>query len=231
MNFRVVSCPVCQGQVVVGEPTCRSCGQLFNYGASPPPVPTPAQIHQALAQAAQQAAATHQAMPAEQPSQPMQQPAGGMSQASSQDSGFIDADRFDGKAGHPVGHGSMEGLEPTHFSQVHIQVATGQGIPGFITTDDELAEKEAQRMPSVPSVQTGDIWNGMLDQSLYGAYVPEEIEVQGLQDVERFDSSHRVRPSNRKDLAASDLVVCSDCGTETRATLCPHCGAKTSTEL
>lgn len=238
MTFRVVSCPICQGHVVVGEPNCRACGQLFNYGAAPPPAPSPNDIAAALAafQTAQPAQPTlepvvQDAAPSMQGNPPAQQP--GFNAAAPPEpaeESFVDADRYDAPVNSVNEISIIDGLEPTHFAEVDVHVSAGEGVPGFISTDDELAEKDAQRVTSAPP-QTADIWGGMLDQSLYGAYVPEHVDTPGLQDVERFDTAHRMRVSSKQDTKASDLVVCSDCGTETRSTLCPQCGAKTSTLL
>ncbi len=48
MALQVAACPRCKGALVFGERACRSCGQTFQYGQSPPPQPTFAQIIEAL---------------------------------------------------------------------------------------------------------------------------------------------------------------------------------------
>lgn len=44
MTLQVAPCPNCRGAVVFGERVCRTCGQTFDYGATPPPSPSPEQI-------------------------------------------------------------------------------------------------------------------------------------------------------------------------------------------
>lgn len=48
MPLRVAPCPKCQSPLVFGERACRSCGQVFNYGARNPPEPTFPQMVEAL---------------------------------------------------------------------------------------------------------------------------------------------------------------------------------------
>lgn len=48
MPLRVAPCPKCQQPLVFGERSCRTCGQVFNYGARNPPEPTFAQMVEAL---------------------------------------------------------------------------------------------------------------------------------------------------------------------------------------
>jgi hypothetical protein len=48
MTLRIAPCPRCQAFAVLGERACRNCGQPFEYGPSPPPVPSTEQIVEAL---------------------------------------------------------------------------------------------------------------------------------------------------------------------------------------
>jgi hypothetical protein len=48
MTLRIAPCPRCQAFAVFGERACRSCGQPFEYGPSPPPLPSTQQIVEAL---------------------------------------------------------------------------------------------------------------------------------------------------------------------------------------
>ena len=49
MSLRTAPCPSCADTIVFGERRCRSCGTAFDYGATPPPEPTAAQVFDALA--------------------------------------------------------------------------------------------------------------------------------------------------------------------------------------
>jgi hypothetical protein len=48
MPLRVAPCPKCQQPLVFGERSCRTCGQVFNYGTRNPPEPSFAQTVEAL---------------------------------------------------------------------------------------------------------------------------------------------------------------------------------------
>lgn len=48
MPLRVAACPRCNSALVYGERQCRGCAQTFQYGAPEPPIPTGAQILEAL---------------------------------------------------------------------------------------------------------------------------------------------------------------------------------------
>jgi hypothetical protein len=47
--LQVAPCPRCRGAIVFGERQCRACEQPFDYGASPPSLPPPQQVWEALA--------------------------------------------------------------------------------------------------------------------------------------------------------------------------------------
>lgn len=48
MPLRVAPCPKCQHPLVFGERSCRTCGQVFNYGTRNPPEPSFPQMVEAL---------------------------------------------------------------------------------------------------------------------------------------------------------------------------------------
>jgi hypothetical protein len=229
MSFNVVPCPICQGFVVTGEPNCRSCGQKFDYGPVPPPVPTPAEISAAL----QQQPASAGGEPVRQQAQ---QPVGGAPTDIAQTAAaFLDTGRYDDLTQLAAADQLMDGLEPTHFESPTQVSSRASDVPGFVPTEVELAAINPQNNTGISgqpreSMVSHSDWGGMLEQGLYASAVPDQLETPSLTHIERFDTANKLSPSY-SDSDASQLVVCTDCGTPFDASLCPACGVRRTTEI
>jgi hypothetical protein len=235
MNFRVVNCPICNQYVVVGEPFCRYCTQRFDYGAVALPAPTASEIQVALAQVGQKmvpptAQAGAQAA-AQAPSPGVQ----------GETASFVETGRHDHETGRNMDVSSLQGLEPTQFETPGRGEVVGAPMLDYISTDEELAlvnprnhgaplTLSESNLPGVHHSEAGHSLDDLLDHELFAAFVPNDLPTPSMESVEHLASAHM--PARKEvDTRSAAVVVCSECGTEFDAKLCPACGAKSSREI
>src|SRR5688572_28770260 len=167
MPLKVAACPVCKQPLVFGERKCRNCGQVFQYGAAPPPEPSFSEIAAALRAAGQpvpdyltfdEAPAPPRPAPASRPAAP---PIGQPARAAPPQR----------RADVP----QLEGLDTGRFKS--IDVVQTEDIPGFIDSSlfAQFTPKEVDVAP-VFGLETG------------------RVEVGEVRAIPSVDVDHTARP-------------------------------------
>lgn len=218
MALQVAQCPRCKMALVFGEKACVHCGQTFQYGASSPPQPTPAEIRAALAVAG--------APPRPESSQPM--PAASRPSATATVEG-LDTGRF-----NDVGNVQTEEIpgfiDSTLFKAFTPARVEAQPVSGF----------DGGRFADVGNVATAapmgleptardDVDVGFVNSvsGIFGSdiYDTRNVEV-APPPVEGIEASPSVQRATKLKRVPDDeltKIVCR-CGETHRLPRCPSCG-------
>jgi hypothetical protein len=226
---QVVPCPTCRSAVVVGERHCRGCGQRFDYGATPPPEPSPQEIYAALVAAGVIAAPVP---PVFEPA-----PAGGpptsTAAPTSADTdieqsryddvgdvdalevpGLIDSSLFAAMTPAQVDVQMIEGLEPT--SAPAVVTAPLQRLEGLLDRDDlDIAPVAAG--DEVPGLFHADMFRVDIDVPAGAAAAGDVLDVSSYSSRRRTAAQATVEEISR--------IVCVSCGTQHAEQRCPRCGS------
>lgn len=116
MSLPTAPCTHCRARIVYGQRSCPACGTRFDYGPTPPPEPTPAQVQEALV-----AAAMQERMAV---SVPDGAPVG--------DAGFVDRGRYDEVSTVPVVPEAIPGfVDSTLFKAFTPDVVETETVEGL----------------------------------------------------------------------------------------------------
>jgi hypothetical protein len=217
MALRTAPCPTCGNTIVFGERRCRGCGTTFDYGASPPPEPTPAQVFDALA-AASGAPSMAATTPPAPPPAPDVAPLAGLDTGRFEVGevpivdvpGLIDSTLFKAMTPDHVDVAPISGLEPTTQAGGDVPVATAP-IPGLEARADAVG---AVDVAPVPGLFGSDLFRTDVDIGAGAAAAGDVLEV----------SPNAARRRTTVDSDGPRRVVCPSCSTVHFVARCPVCG-------
>lgn len=241
MPLATAPCPKCRTLLVYGQRQCLRCGERFDYGASPPPEPTPQQIHEALAHAGGPAApaAAPPAPPPPVAPQPPLAPAAVQAQAAAEED-LIDRGRYDDSQAAQVHAEEIPGfIDSTLFAAFTPKEVAVERIADLESTQVEDAgapttiepqalELEQTSFQAVGDVQGEDI-PGFIDSTLFKAFTPAEVQTEtpdGLEVLPTAFSTRAGTATPARAAADDELEPCSDCGARHDRVVCPACGAR-----
>ena len=230
LPLRVASCPRCKGALVFGEQACRTCNQTFDYGPSAPPVPTYAQIVEALASVGLPApaapiASTPRApvVPA-QPSAPRPQAAAPATQMEGLDTG---RHAETGDVEWQEVSGLMETAMFAAFTPKHVEA---QAVFGFDGGRFEEANAPSIAAPAGLERTEQDDGGDPLISPVSGLFGSDIYNTSGVTvappPVDGLEASPSIaRAAKRKSVKDSDLekALCR-CSEVHRLPRCPACG-------
>ena len=228
MTLRTAPCPNCQGFVVFGERACRRCHTPFDYGPTPPAVPSAEQVNEALAAAGAPpeavmptaAGAVRSSPPAPTtatgPAIPMME---GLDTGRydvgevtpQQVPGLIDSTLFASMVPERIDVVPMPELEPTH-----LEVA---GIVHVMPTPDlEVLDRSA--VPDAPVALLPDL----MDNSAGGRGVDVVAGADQSADLDVLPSAFHVKSHRGVDSEPLSRAACASCGEIHSVARCPACG-------
>ncbi len=203
MSLQVAPCPRCRSPIVFGERQCRSCAQPFNYGATPPPEPSPEQVQHAIATLRQQMAAQQQVQQQQAQQQQAQQQQDARQRAMQDQAleqaaarrantaagaaDFVDTGRFDSATAGEVEPEEIPGFVDSSLFAAYtpktVNVAAIEGLEK--TARDEVGEVAVQRsadMVPTSAARVGEVTTedipGFIDSSLFAKFTPDHVDVQ-----------------------------------------------------
>jgi len=223
MSLRTAPCPTCGNTIVFGERRCRGCGMVFDYGPSPPPEPSAAQIFDALA--GQSGAPSTPPTPAAPSTPPtMRRPAepevptlAGLDTGRYEVGevpiddvpGLIDSTLFRAMTPDHVDAAPIAGLELTMQQGGDVEVAPAL-IPGLEARADAV---DVAEIAPVPGLFGSDVFRADVDIGAGAAAAGDVLEV----------SPNAGRRTHARD-DAPRRVVCATCSTVHFLARCPSCG-------
>lgn len=184
MNARTAPCTRCGSLILFGMRACRKCGATFDYGASPPPEPTQAEIIAALGpmDGVRPAAASNPGIrPAAQSNpgvRPAAQPNAGVRPAAQPNA----ATRPAAQPNAGVRSAAQQRAQPPMSSGQGAPMATppaagGGDMASFLDTGRFDGQAEGP-------VQTEAI-EGFIDSSLFAQYTPETVDTEVVEGLEQ----------------------------------------------
>jgi hypothetical protein len=216
MSLRTAPCPSCGNTIVFGERRCRSCGTTFDYGATPPPEPTAAQVFDALA-GVPIVSAVHRPVEPDVPTLPgLDTGRYEVGEVQLDDiPGLVDSTLFRAMTPEYVDVVPMSGIERTMQAEVDVPLAVAV-IPGLDTRIDAV---DVADIAPVPGLFGSDVFRTDVDISAGAAAAGDILEV----------SPNAARRS-RIDDDASRRSVCPSCSTIHFRRRCPSCGTAAPTD-
>jgi hypothetical protein len=230
MSLQVAACPNCGGAVVFGEPRCRTCGQVFDYGASPPPPPTNEQLVAALrAVGITVAAPAAVSSPAASDGSVLGRFEDGALETGRHDdvavdieaggvAGLIDSTLFAAMTPDHVYTDVVPGLEHTALVDVDVAVDVAPASVGFHADAGRRgADATTVAVDAVPGIYHSDMFHTDVEVGAGAALAGDLLEVSPSvpRKARRSASSTRTEPLPR--------IACPACGTVHAASRCPNC--------
>jgi len=210
MSLRTAPCPSCGNTIVFGERRCRSCGTAFDYGATPPPEPTAAQVFDALAGVPTVSGGQRRAE-ADVPTLPgLDTGRYEVGEVQVDDvPGLIDSTLFRAMTPEYVDVVPISGFERTMQTEADVPV-TAAVIPGLDTRIDPV---DVAAIAPVAGLFGSDVFRTDVDISAGAAAAGDILEV----------SPNAARRWHRHD-DAPRRCVCASCSTVHFLARCPSCG-------
>jgi predicted RNA-binding Zn-ribbon protein involved in translation (DUF1610 family) len=218
MALRTAPCPTCGNTIVFGERRCRGCGMTFDYGPSPPPEPTAAQIFDALADVGAPQAPAPSSSPAPPTATPDVPTLAGLDTGRFEVGevpiddvpGLIDSTLFKAMTPEHVDVTPIAGLELTMQGGSDVPVAPAP-IPGLEARADAVGTVD---VAPVPGLFGSDLFRTDVDIGAGAAAAGDVLEV----------SPNAARRRTRVASAGPRRVVCASCSTVHVLARCPSCG-------
>jgi hypothetical protein len=242
MALRTAPCPQCKTVIVFGERACRSCGLVFNYGASAPPEPTEAEVFDALLSAQPAATSPKPApelapapAPAPAPVPPAARPAPVSTQTAPREPAVatmpgLDTGRFSvGDVDVDDVPGLIDSTLFASFTPAHVDVAP---IPGLEVNRVDTADVRVVpldvdhgRVDDVGEVATQAI-PGIYGSDMFADHVDIAAGGEASPSLEVSHIRVRAKPSEARAVVDEQnlrTIACMSCGTMHSRTRCPAC--------
>lgn len=227
-------CTQCRRLVVYGQRSCMHCGASFQYGPQPPPEPSLAQVHEALAAALAAPPAAAAAPPPPAPGPGLPGVGGAVGPASALLDATVETGRYDQSTKAPVVTEAIPGFVDSTlfkaFTPAHVETEQVEGLEstGFGAVRDappgDFVPLETTSYGEVGLVATEAI-PGFVDSTLFKAFTPGTVETEAVDGFEAGAGATSLRPVRRRNSVETG-AACSECGTLHQSTLCPTCGAR-----